>query len=42
MKKDMDIFDRIMALGIQRPLQPFYRKYKEPLLYLEVTGDGSR
>ena len=34
----MDIFDRIMALRILRPLQPFYRKYKEPLLYLFFGG----
>ena len=38
MKKDMDIFDRIMALRILRPLQPFYQKYKEPLLYLFFGG----
>ena len=38
MKKDMDIFDRIMALRILRPLQSFYRKYKEPLLYLFFGG----
>ena len=34
----MDIFDRIMALRVLRPLQPFYRKYKEPLLYLFFGG----
>ena len=34
----MDIFDRIMTLRVLRPLQPFYRKYKEPLLYLFFGG----
>jgi Predicted membrane protein len=29
-----DIFDRIMTSRVLRPLQPFYQKYKEPLLYL--------
>lgn len=29
-----DIFDRIMALGIFKPLEPFYKKNKEVLLYL--------
>ena len=33
-----DIFDRIMDLGLLRPLRPFYRKYKEPLLYLFFGG----
>lgn len=33
-----DIFDRIMAWGPLKPLQPFYRKYKEPLLYLFFGG----
>ena len=33
-----DIFDRIMAWRLLRPLQPFYRKYKEPLLYLFFGG----
>jgi putative flippase GtrA len=33
-----DIFDRIMGWRIFRPLQPFYRKYKEPLLYLFFGG----
>ena len=35
-----DIFDRIMGWRIFRPLQPFYRKYKEPLLYLFFGGLG--
>lgn len=29
-----DIFDRIMAWGIFKPLEPFYKKNKEVLLYL--------
>ena len=29
-----DIFDRIMSARIFRPLYPFYKKYKEQLLYL--------
>ena len=33
-----DIFDRIMSWRIFRPLLPFYRKYKEPLLYLFFGG----
>ena len=33
-----DIFDRIMALRLLRPLRPFYEKYKEPLLYLFFGG----
>ena len=33
-----DIFDRIMAWRLLRPLQPFYQKYKEPLLYLFFGG----
>ena len=33
-----DIFDRIMSWRILRPLEPFYRKYKEPLLYLFFGG----
>ena len=34
----MDIFDRIMSWRLLSPLQPFYRKYKEPLLYLFFGG----
>jgi putative flippase GtrA len=34
----MDIFDRIMSWKLLSPLQPFYRKYKEPLLYLFFGG----
>lgn len=33
-----DIFDRIMALGIFKPLEPFYKKNKEVLLYLFFGG----
>lgn len=33
-----DIFDRIMSLRLLRWLQPFYLKYKEPLLYLFFGG----
>ena len=33
-----DLFDRIMSWKLLRPLQPFYRKYKELLLYLFFGG----
>ena len=33
-----DIFDRIMNWAPLRPLEPFYRKYKEQLLYLFFGG----
>ena len=33
-----DIFDRIMSWRVFSPLFPFYRKYKEPLLYLFFGG----
>jgi putative flippase GtrA len=33
-EKSKDIFDKIMELGIFRPLYPFYKKNKEMLLYL--------
>ena len=33
-----DLFDRIMSARILRPFLPFYRKYKEPLLYLFFGG----
>ena len=33
-----DLFDRIMSLRVLHPLQPLYRKYKEPLLYLFFGG----
>lgn len=36
--KKKDIFDRIMEWRIFRPLQPFYKKYKEALLYLFFGG----
>ena len=32
--KKPDIFDRIMSAKIFRPIQPFYKKYKEILMYL--------
>ncbi len=34
MEEKKDIFDRIMALPGLRVLEPFYKKYKEILLYL--------
>ena len=34
MEEKKDIFDRIMALPGLRALEPFYKKYKEILLYL--------
>lgn len=34
MKKEKDIFDKIMEFPILRIFEPFYRKYKEVLLYL--------
>ena len=33
-----DIFDRIMSTRLLKPLNPFYKKYKEPLLYLFFGG----
>ena len=33
-----DIFDRIMSWKVFHPLQPFYKKYKEQLLYLFFGG----
>lgn len=33
-----DIFDRIMSCRFLRPLQPFYKKYREQLLYLFFGG----
>ncbi len=33
-----DIFDRIMAWEKLSSWQPFYKKYKEPLLYLFFGG----
>ena len=38
MKKEKDIFDRIMALPGLRILNPFYKKNKEILLYLFFGG----
>ena len=34
MESRQDVFDKIMAIRLLRPLQPFYKKYKEQLLYL--------
>lgn len=34
MKKEKDIFDKIMALPLLRIFQPLYKKYKSVLLYL--------
>ena len=33
-----DIFDKIMKLSVLRIFQPFYKKYKEVLLYLFFGG----
>lgn len=38
MKKDKDIFDRIMEWKIFSIFNPFYKKYKEVLLYLFFGG----
>ena len=38
MKKDKDIFDRIMEWRILSIFNPFYKKYKEVLLYLFFGG----
>ena len=35
---EQDIFDRIMARKIFRTVRPFYKKYKEQLLYLLFGG----
>ncbi len=34
MEQEKDIFDRIMAWPIFRPINPFYKKHKSVLLYL--------
>ena len=39
MKKDKDIFDRIMEWKILSIFNPFYKKYKEVLLYLFFVSD---
>jgi len=36
--ENQDIFDRIMSWKILKPLNPFYRKYKEMLLYIFFGG----
>ena len=33
-----DIFDRLMSWRLLKPLEPFYKKYKEQLLYLFFGG----
>ncbi len=33
-----DLFDRIMGCRLFRPLEPYYRKYKEGILYLFFGG----
>lgn len=38
MKKEKDIFDRIMELPVLRIFNPFYKKNKEILLYLFFGG----
>ncbi len=38
MNKDKDIFDRIMEWKILSIFNPFYKKYKEVLLYLFFGG----
>ena len=38
MSKEKDIFDRLMTLPFLRIFNPFYRKYKEVLLYLFFGG----
>ena len=38
MRKQQDIFDWIMGWKILLPLNPFYKHYKEPLLYLFFGG----
>ena len=38
MEMKPDVFDRIMAWRLLKPLEPLYRKYKEPLLYLFFGG----
>ena len=38
MKKDQDIFDRIMRLKFLNRFWPIYKKYKEILLYLFFGG----
>lgn len=38
MENKKDIFDRIMALPLLNIFQPFYKRYKEQLLYLFFGG----
>lgn len=38
MEKKTDIFDKIMHLPVLRIFEPFYKKYKEVLMYLFFGG----
>lgn len=38
MNEKKDIFDRIMSWKLLRPLQPFWQKHREVLVYLFVGG----
>jgi len=38
MNESQDIFDRIMSWEMMRSLQPFYKRFKEQLLYLLFGG----
>lgn len=38
MDREPDIFDRLMAAPLLRPLQPFWQKHREALLYLFFGG----
>ncbi|MBE6040162.1 MAG: GtrA family protein [Clostridiales bacterium] len=38
MNERQDIFDRIMSWEMMRSLQPFYKRFKEQLLYLLFGG----
>lgn len=38
MDREPDIFDRLMAVPLLRPLQPFWQKHREALLYLFFGG----
>lgn len=36
--REKDIFDKIMEIKLFKPIYPFYKKYKEGLLYLFFGG----
>lgn len=38
MDREKDVFDRIMEAKLLRPLQPFWQKHREALLYLFFGG----